>query len=112
VRFHRNLLQRQRHGRRSSAESGEIEGDDEEESRDLGPSSDLVLSGLVDLLNNIGSRDLDVKVRIGITLVVGGATLTGTLVNAGQWFEKEAALARAAVDQSDGSTCDPGSAFR
>jgi hypothetical protein len=61
------------------------------------PLGDPILVGLVNVMNAVDAVHADSDTGVGITLVVGGAVLSGTLGGPRKWWEDQTKLAHAAI---------------
>jgi hypothetical protein len=61
------------------------------------PRGDPILVGLVNVINEVDAAHADSDTGVGITLVVGGAVLSGTLGGPRKWWEDQVKLAHGAI---------------
>jgi hypothetical protein len=61
------------------------------------PPGDPILVGLVNVMNEVDAVHADSDTGVGITLVVGGAVLSGTLGGPRKWWEDQVKLAHGAI---------------
>jgi hypothetical protein len=88
------LAERDERERKMSDTGSESSGGGETD-RDL--LGDPVLAGLVDVVREVGAVHPDSDTGVGITLVVGGAVLSGILAGPRKWWEDQTKLAIGAI---------------